>query len=156
MGYTTEFSGCVRIDPPLNQEEIDYLNKFSGTRRMDRSSGPYFVDGDGFAGQGDGPDTIYNYNKPPKGQPGLWCNWEPSEDGKYIRWNGGEKFYESDAWMDYLITHFLRPGARAKSKLPFLQANHICNGEILAQGEDLHDRWKLIVVDNVVTVRELE
>lgn len=34
MGYTTEFSGSVSISPPLNQAEIDFLNKFSESRRL--------------------------------------------------------------------------------------------------------------------------
>lgn len=65
MGYTTEFDGTVSVEPPLNPSERAYLLKFSQTRRMDRSGGPYFVDGSGMMGQGDGPDTIFDY-KPPE------------------------------------------------------------------------------------------
>lgn len=64
MGYTTEFTGSIAITPPLNPEEIAYLNKFSDTRRMDREKGPYFVDGTDEFGQGKDPD-IHNYNSPP-------------------------------------------------------------------------------------------
>jgi hypothetical protein len=153
MGYNTEFSGSIAITPPLNPEEIAYLNKFSDTRRMDREKGPYFVDGTEEFGQGKDPD-IRNYNSPPNGQPGLWCQWVPTEDGTAIVWNDQEKFYESVAWMEYLIEHFLKPGALAAAQLPFLQANHILNGTITAQGEELDDRWLLVVKDNVVTKTE--
>ena len=153
MGYTTEFSGSISIEPPLNEDEIAYLEKFARTRRMNRKKGPYFVDGSGFAGQGHDPDII-DCNQPPPGQPGLWCQWVPDGDG--IEWDGGEKFYDSAEWMKYIIDHFLRPGAHAASELPFLQANHTCNGVIKAQGEDIDDRWKLIVEDNEVRVVELE
>lgn len=45
MGYTTTFEGSVSVVPPLNDQEIEFLNKFAETRRMRRNSGPYFVDG---------------------------------------------------------------------------------------------------------------
>jgi len=153
MGYTTEFSGSVAIEPPLNADEIAYLNKFSETRRMNRRNGPYFVDGGGFAGQAHEEDVI-DYNSPPPGQPGQWCQWAPTEDGTAIEWDGGEKFYDSAEWMEYLIDHFLKPGALAD--LPFLQKNHVVNGVIKAQGEDMDDRWKIIVQNNAVSVEDLE
>ena len=36
MGNTTEFSGQINIEPPLNEQEIEFLNKFANTRRMHR------------------------------------------------------------------------------------------------------------------------
>lgn len=153
MGYTTEFSGQVKVDPPLNQDEINFLKKFAGTRRMARTKGPYYVDNEGFGGQ-DHENDIIDYNRPPAGQPGLWCQWIPTANGEAIKWDGGEKFYESEDWMEYLIEHFIGSHPKAKSKLPFLRP-HTLNGTILAQGEDLHDRWELVVVNNKVTRRNL-
>lgn len=151
MGYHTEFWGSVTVDPPLNDAEIAYLTAFSETRRMDRREGPYFVGGSGEFGQGRDSDII-DYNRPPRGQPGLWCQWVPTSGGTEIEWDGGEKFYDSVEWMEYLIEHFLKPGALAKNELPFLQANHTVNGEIHAQGGESSDRWKLVVKDNRVSV----
>ena len=51
MGYTTEFEGSVGISPPLNAHEIAYLRKSAASRRMDRTRGPYFVDGSGPSGR---------------------------------------------------------------------------------------------------------
>ena len=79
MGYTTEFEGKIENDPPLSEREIEYLKKFAGTRRMDRAEGPYFVEGTGPHGQGR-DKGIRDYNRPPEGQPGLWCQWVPTED----------------------------------------------------------------------------
>lgn len=149
MGYTTEFQGQVTIEPPLNEQEIEFLKKFNETRRMARTKGPYFVDGSGYHGQGQDAD-VTNYNCPPNGQPGLWCQWTPTEDGKALEWDEGEKFYDSVEWMQYIIDHFLKPGAIAKGELPFLQANHIVNGVINAQGEDSGDIWRLVVKNNDV------
>lgn len=159
MGYTTDFSGEVSITPPLNQAEISFLNAFNATRRVQRTRGPYYVGDRGCGvltpGQTfDGESDVTNMNAAPEGQPGLWCQWIPTEDGTAIQWDGGEKFYESEAWMEYIIDHFLKPGCIAAKELPFLQANHICNGEIEAQGEDPNDRWKLVVEDNVVSTRQ--
>ncbi len=154
MGYQTEFEGRIEIEPALNAEEIAYLLKFSETRRMDRKNGPYFVDGNGFAGQGNGPDQIYHHSYPPAGQPGLWCKWAPTEDGTALEWNEHEKFYDSAEWMQYLMDHFVGYTPAAKSELPFLQG-HVCNGVIAAQGEHVDDTWLLMVKDNQVFVQDL-
>lgn len=157
MGYTTDFYGSVEITPPLNETERAYLRKFAETRRMNRSNGPYFVDGNGDFGQGNGPDVIYNYNDPDT-QPGLWCQWTPTEDGAAIEWDGREKFYESEAWMIYIIDHFLKPGAEASKtddpQFASFTFDHVVNGTIEAQGEDNDDKWRLVVEDNVVRTQQ--
>lgn len=152
MGYTTDFSGRVEITPPLDKEEIKYLKKFGDTRRMNRTKGPYYVDNKGMAGQ-DHEADILDYNSPPPGQPGLWCQWVPTPDGKFIEWDGSEKFYNAPEWMTYIIDHFLKADPKAKGVLKHLKP-HVLNGEIEAQGEDDNDRWKLVVKDNKVSVKK--
>lgn len=182
MGYTTHFNGQVEITPQLNKEEIKYLKAFSDSRRMDRECGEYYVDGNGLRGQDRDIDVI-DQNNPPKGQPSLWCQWRPSEDGNYIEWDGGEKFYDPAEWMKYIIDHFLKPDSVAKLKtercqagcsnceirykcwttrenkykvnLPFLQ-DHNCNGEIYCDGEDSEDNWMITVENNEVFIRQGE
>lgn len=163
MGYTTEFYGEVNVDPPLNGDEISYLRKFAETRRMNRTKGPYFVDGAEFMGQAHEED-ILDYNSPPPGQPGLWCQWVPTDDGRSIVWDQGEKFYDADAWMVYLINHFLKVGAHASIAMhdfniniqyfKNFQFNHVLNGEFEAIGEESDDRWLLVVTNNIVTVKQ--
>lgn len=158
MGYTTEFEGYVEVRPALDADEIAYLKKFAETRRMNRTKGPYYVQGTGSFGQ-DRESDIRDYNSPPEGQPGLWCQWEPSEDGTRIQWNGAEKFYNSVEWMQYLIDHFLRADALAKTqtvngKRFFTFQDHVLNGVIEAQGEDEEDRWFLVVRDNLAEDRK--
>lgn len=152
MGYTTDFSGQVTVSPPLNEDEIAYLNKFAETRRMLRKNGPYYVQGTGSWGQGHDPD-VEDYNSPDPSQPGLWCKWVPTEDGTGIIWNEAEKFYDSVEWMQYLIDHFLRPDAPGKTQTVdgnhfFHFGDHTLNGVIAAQGEDEDDQWFLVVRDN--------
>lgn len=148
MGYTTTFDGQIEIVPPLNEQERDFLTKFAETRRMARGNGPYYVDGGGSFGQAHEEDVI-NHNKPPEGQPGLWCQWRPIADGSALEWDGGEKFYNAPEWMKYIIDHFMGDDPIAKKELPFLQS-HTLGGIIEAQGEDPDDKWRLIVRGNKV------
>lgn len=141
MGYTTDFYGAVEVTPPMKPELVEFLTKFAQTRRMHRKKGPDYVDGTGFMGQG-ADDDVIDHNRPPPGQPGLWCQWVPTDDGQFIGWDGGEKFYESAAWMKYIIDRYIAP------------AGHVCNGTIDAQGEDPDDRWALEVKDNKVFVSQ--
>ena len=167
MGYNTDFRGAVTVVPPLNRHEIGYLRRFAHTRRMDRRSGPYYC-GKGFAGQDREPDIV-DYNKPGFGQPGLWCKWEPTDDGSRIQWNHAEKFYFGEEWMAYLVTTFLMPGAKLAEELKsrvegryyapefaHFTFDHVVNGVIDAQGEEYEDLWRLVVTDNVVTSVEME
>ncbi len=150
MGYTTEFEGSVTINPPLNEKEIEYINKFSETRRMNRRNGPYYL-GTGDFGQAHEDDVI-DYDTPPDGQPGLWCQWVASEEGTTIEWDYGEKFYGATEWMEYIINHFFGSNPIAKQDnehFDFLQG-HTINGTINATGEEAHDLWKIVVTDNVV------
>lgn len=167
MGYTTDFEGRISVYPPLNVFEITYLNKFCDTRRMRTEHGPYWVDQPGFAGQDKTPEVI-DYNSPPEGQPGLWCHWIPTQDGRYIEWDGGEKFYDSLEWMEYIIEHFLKPGAIVstmtnrcptcgrsdESQFDEFTFDHVLNGMIEAQGEDPDDKWRLYVNDNIVSRKD--
>lgn len=101
--------------------------------------GAYFVGGRGSFGQ-DRDDSVIDFNVPPSGQPGLWCQWETN--GSHLGWNGSEKFYSYVEWLQYLIEHF------------FSKWGVILNGEVTWEGEDSNDRGKIIVVDNVVSTKK--
>lgn len=163
MGYTTTFEDHVTVTPPLNAEEISYLKDFATTRRMDRAEGPYFVLGPGYYGQ-DATPGVRDHNRPPAGQPGLWCQWVPTEDGAGIEWDGREKFYDAAEWMGFLIDHFLKPGAVASrdlrgsikqdERLEFFTFDHLVEGTIYAEGEESGDLWAIKVVANDVSVHQ--
>lgn len=179
MGYTTDFTGAFKLDKPLIPRHAVYLSKFSETRRMKRNAdltatrsdavresvelpvgpeGCYFVEESGEFGQNKGEDVI-DYNTPPSGQPGLWCQWVPGnqydepfheimlldvEKNQFstIVWNQTEKFYNYVPWLKYLIDNFLIPWG------------YVLNGEVEWQGEDSGDFGKIIVVDNVVKTKK--
>lgn len=172
MGYTTEFSGEWRITPPLKEEHRAYLDQFSTSRRMKRDpkvtasipdpireavglpvgeEGGYFVGPKGDNGQGSmwgfgrSPEDrggITDSNTPPKGQPGLWCKWEPNGHGTAIVWSGAEKFYDYVEWIQYLLDHFLTPWGYKLS------------GRVDWQGEDESDKGYIVVYNGRAFVNE--
>jgi hypothetical protein len=76
------------------------------------------------------------------GFPGFWCDW--MTDGEYLQWNGNEKSYDMAAWLEELISRYFRPWGVTVS------------GKILAQGEDLSDRWTMEVgADQKVKVQRV-
>lgn len=144
MGYSTDFDGRFNLNKELDEDLYNYLIKFSETRRMARNlpseygtEGEFYVDGDGHAGQAR-EDNIIDYNKPPVTQPGLWCQWVPTDDRKGIEWDGNEKFYEYTKWLKYIINNLLEP------------KGYILNGSVRWSGEDMYDIGTLEVKDNVV------
>lgn len=158
MGYTTDFTGHVTVTPPLNAAEASFLFAFADSRRHQRPEGPYGTRDYGYGELGRDQDNRDRYNYPPAGQPSLWCNWAATADGAGIEWNGAEKFYSADTWMQYLIDHFLSAGGFAEG-LPGFEAfafDHVVNGTIDAQGEADDDAWLLVVTDNSVNKVEVE
>lgn len=161
MGYTTEFEGALELSKPLTEEQLNYINTFSGTRRMKRDvktlhelyngkyglpnvDDPYGIEGEFFA-RDDGNygqsncSSIIDFNQPSSTQPELWCKW--IVEGNTLKWNGWEKFYCYTEWLLYLITNFFTPWGV------------ILNGEILWQGEELSDRGIITVINSKVKVQ---
>lgn len=147
MGYTTDFSGNFSLkNKPLSPKMIEFLKHFNETRRMARKQpkefgiqGEFYVGShdDGRMGQSDKGNVI-DHNSPPSTQPGLWCQWTPSEDGTRIEWDGGEKFYYYTEWLLYLIHKILAPNG------------YILNGQVTWQGEETGDVGEIYVEDNKV------
>ena len=152
MGYDTNFSGTFSLDKPLTVAHKAYLAAFADTRRMKRDVSkvsllpdplrvnvglPYGPEGCYHVGGLDSDDVL-DHNKPPEGQPGLWCQWVPTEDGTGIEWDSGEKFYAYLVWIPYLIDHFLKPWG------------YVVNGKVEWSGDDDDDRGCIHVRNNVV------
>jgi hypothetical protein len=148
MGYTTDFEGKFKLNKKLDEDTHVFLTKFNQTRRMKRKfadnkygiDGEFFVDGLGFMGQDDDASVV-NQSQPPRTQPSLWCQWCPSDDGKYIEWDGGEKFYNYVEWLAYLVQKVLEP------------KGYKLSGEVFWQGEESDDRGIIAVHDNQITTK---
>lgn len=156
MGYSTYFDGEFTVTPPLTPAHREYLEAFRDTRRMKRNpliadtfpdplrvavglpvgdGGQYCVGSNRLNSGQDHDASILDYNKPPHDQPGLWCQWVPSEDGSLIVWDEGEKFYNYTEWLKYIIAHFLRPWGYKLS------------GTVSWQGDDDSDRGVIYARD---------
>ena len=160
MGYTTDFEGTLQFNKEVTEELKNFINGFSDVRHMKRDvekikevfpnwkkkcyngnlgvDGEYFIGGKGYCGQ-DEDCSIIDYNFPPKSQPGLWCQWMINDDGE-LEWDGGEKFYNYEEWLIYLIENFFKP------------EGYVLNGIISFQGEDPDDFGDIVVIDNTVRV----
>jgi hypothetical protein len=154
MGYTTEFTGRFNLDKPLSKDHAAYLVQFSKIRHMGRNTDdlldkdhpiretvglPLGIEGEYFVSDNESVGLI-NYNNSPSTQPGLWCQWCPTEDGEGIEWDGVEKFYDYTEWLEYLINHFLKVWG------------YTLNGEVEWSGESGGDVGKIYVKNNVVKI----
>ena len=146
MGYRTEFIGCIEIDPPLNDDEYSYLVAFAESRRCTRAQGPYWVpDNPAAARSEDERLAVEDYNVPPAGQPGLWCPWRPGSAQHLVIPRQDGKHYAPGPWLQYLLDHFLRRGARARADRSGLFAgftfDHEAKGVVGACRDDTGELW---------------
>lgn len=133
----------------------------------------YGKDGEYFVGIGQEKDgSIIDYNTPPgqvdfadknfdfnerleenekrisrgECQPGLWCDWIVTsyeyENEDVVEWDGGAKFYRYCEWIKYLINHF------------FSKWGVLLNGNVVWSGEEIDDRGRITIADNVVDVQD--
>ncbi|MBF2062855.1 MAG: hypothetical protein IGS39_00235 [Calothrix sp. C42_A2020_038] len=155
MGYTTVFTGNFQFDHPLFDFQALYLIEFARTRRVKRDKaklttvpdpgrdavgltlgeeGCYFINESHYLAGA----SVIDENRPPKGQPGLYCQWQPTFDGCGIEWNGQEKFYRYVEWLQYLIVNFFTPWGYQLS------------GTVKWVGEIESDSGQIIVENNCI------
>lgn len=156
MGYSTELIGRFNLDRKLEDAHYEYLCAFSNTRRMIRNSMKMLEYDDPIRDNADMSvgvegcfcvndiknDGVIDYNRPPFGQPGLWCHWIPTEDREGIEWNGAEKFYDYVEWIEYIIEYFLDSWG------------YKLNGVVHWKGKDPSDIGTIFITDNKVEVIE--
>jgi len=83
----TTFLGKFALDKPLTAEHKGVLEEFWDEEHADET---------GQTGKDGKPDSAY-------------CQWRPTEDGMGLEWDGVEKFYDYVEWLEYLISHFIKP-----------------------------------------------
>lgn len=164
MGYNTDFKGSLKFNKLVTPQLKEYINRFSATRRMPRNNdkikelypnwkelcfmgelgykGEYFAPDPKLTNFGQNhDDSILDYNGYTSAvHPGLWCQWIIDNNDELV-WDGNEKFYNYEAWLDYLINHFFEP------------LGYILNGDIEWQGEEIDDFGTIHVVDNVIEMQ---
>lgn len=112
MGYNTDFEGKFEFDEELDLETLNRLKELNKDRHD----------------EGDFP--------------GIWCQWEPTEDGKELKWDENEKFYNYVEWLQYIINNIVKP------------KGYVLNGSVEWVGEERGDYGLIEVKDNVVTTKE--
>lgn len=176
MGYSTDFSGGLSLSRPATAIELDYINKFSETRRMKRdvnklmelyqgkhghptpkSDNPediYGADGAYFNNPDDDKTGVIDYNTPP-GQSDFRGQNKKGQPGLWCQWEitpDGTEFGWNGAEKFYNYVEWLK----------YLINNFFepwgikLNGEIFWEGEDHDDQGKIIVTDNVVKTQHAE
>lgn len=112
MGYNTSFSGIIKFNKAMSVERAAELTQFC----QERHEGEQW--------------------------PSIHCDWELTGDLNGLRWNGSEKSYSMDRWLQLLINHFC------------LVEGIICNGIVEAYGEDFGDLWRIKCTNNKVLRQE--
>jgi hypothetical protein len=139
MSYDVQFSGKFLLNKPLDYNTYEFLKKLAETRRVKRKVLPvYGIEGE-FYVEDDYSSSIIDRENPPITQPSLYCQWIPSTDHRYIKWDGKENFSEAIEWIEYIISKVLAP------------RNYILNGIVNWQGVNLI----IEVHDNVVNGKRL-
>lgn len=113
MGYTTKFIGHIALSRTLTMAEAKQLLEFN-----------------------EDPSLIPNDSKP-----SSYMQWVPSETMNAIVWDGGEKFYDYDLWMQWLLFWLSSKGIQA-------------SGELRWRGESSDDIGLIHVLDGVMTVTQ--
>lgn len=141
MGYRVSTIGHMDVYPPLNDEEFGYLTGLAETRRWLRPEGELFVPMDPFGFAEEGARVRTEAYNDAGCQPGLWCPWIPSCQGKCLMVNedGTDgKNYGIEPWLTYLTATFLAPGARAEGEPGFEEFtfDHEVSGVIATHRSD--------------------
>lgn len=117
IGYNTDLTGTFDLDKPLTADQIKILKDFCEERHETTPANKY---------------------------PGYYCQWIPSDDGTYLEWDGGEKFYAYTEWLEYLIKEFLDPWG------------YTLNGKVTWSGDDNDDLGYITVKNNAVYTTNME
>lgn len=162
MGYSTHYLGSFRIDPPLNAEETAWLRAFRRSHRP-LISDPYHVPmNPGVIPVSHplvsrtGGVIVYSGVARPGGL--SHCDWEPTPFGNRLVWVSVEKSNDALFTVQYLIDHFLRPGAHAqqdgRDDFAAFTFNHVVSGIVAAERDD-GELFLLEAEDNVLETKVL-
>lgn len=72
--------------------------------------------------------------------PNSYCQWEVSEDGTELEWDGGEKFYKYIEWLNYINEEKLK------------KWNVILEGKVKWQGEEIGDVGIILAINGNISI----
>lgn len=150
--YNTEFNGSFKFSEKVSLDIKELVNGISRTRRVTRDvekleeyygddfyGGQFFVPGEDSDPEEDNDeDFIIDGNTPPGDQPGLWMDWEITDDGRFLQWSGGEGFRFYLEWLEWLNDNIFIPEGLG------------LDGAIHYQGWDDRDNGTIFMVKNEI------
>ena len=131
MGYQTDFVGYLQLAPPLNEHEIELVNRISGSMFLDPSrTGPHVV--------GDGDAALLAYRE---GAPRGWSNWTACPQGCCLTYDGGDKANHMVPWLKFLMATFLAEAATAEG-ITGMTCDHVLSGMVVGEKDvDVELLW---------------
>jgi hypothetical protein len=182
MGFSTNYLGRLDIEPPLNAAEVDWLTAFADVDRR-HFTDPYEVPMNprAFTIERDAeraakasapqparrrrrsePVDPFTTLTPGDGSPYPHLDWVPCPTGCCLSWKHsrrGEKSRMAEPWLQYLIDHFLRPGALARTSnrpdFDDFTFDHVVHGTIAAERDDTRELWLISCADNEIETLQL-
>jgi hypothetical protein len=114
MAYSTHYLGHIRVRPALNEAEFAYLTAFGETAHVVEDPHRYHVSDNPRAPLPVTPDRGYRILERRDDLPDVMCPWVPACGGECLA-IGRDDGQQRDAakWLQFLLDHFLRPGAEA-------------------------------------------
>lgn len=161
MGFSTMYLGRLDIHPSLNDAEADWLRAFVAIDRRFYSE-PYEVAKNPRALELDRLQRRRSHDEddalkslvPRDGTPYPHLDWGPCPAGCCLAWDGTEKSRMAEESLQYLIDHFLRPGAHARlddrPEFEHFTFDHVVNGVIAAERDDTRELFLIVCKDNTI------
>ena len=133
--HDSGFIGCIRVSPPLNDDEVAFLRDLAGSGRTLRSTPT-----------GRGNTDV----------PFARMAWEACDEGCCLSWDDDR---ETTEWMQpsltFLIDHLFRAGAEGEGRHQFegFAFDHVLRGMVVGRGIRDAGTTLVEVTENVVTER---
>lgn len=146
MGYQTDFVGYLYVQPALNETEIEFVNKASGTHLPRPGGQLYAVEG------ASGRSAWLEAEAPPG-----WSNWCCCSEGCCLSYDGGDQANHMIPWIRYLAGTYLVPGATAEGRGGFedFTFDHFLNGMVVGSRRDNRQLFAITANDNDIDVEML-
>lgn len=123
MGYTTDFYGEIKIEPPILTKHANTINRFADIRHEDNPLKEYGVRTTAWAD--------------------YYCQWVINSKGN-LEWDRGEKFYNYRQWLQYLIDKFFQPwGYKLNGQIEWQGEDHFDRGLIIVKDNRVSFRTTL-------------
>lgn len=157
MGYDAQYTGCLSIEPPLNETEKKALDLFLDARHMKTVHGPLDIRRSLTQGH---PDVV-DWNAVAQDVPTLHAALR-LHGYDILEWDGSEGAGDLTPWVRYLIDYFLRPAGIFAEKAKLVPEDdllhgftfdHTVNGIMTGTGGG--EAWAIKVLDNEVAMVEM-